>query len=286
MNKIAFIGIGVMGESMARHLMKSGYALNIYTRTKAKATRLIEEGAHWYDSVNACIKGCEVIITMVGYPKDIEEVYFGEEGIINGADKGAYLIDMTTTSPELAIRISKEGSQRGLHVLDAPVSGGDSGAKAGTLTIMVGGLEEDFITCKPILEKMGSHIVYEGEAGMGQHTKMANQIAISGTITSVCEALSYAKAVGLNPDKVLDSISKGAAGSWQMTNMAPKILKGQLEPGFYMKHFIKDMKIAKEEARKSGLELKVLEEVLALYESLEDKGYGDLGTQAMIKYYE
>lgn len=286
MRKIGFIGIGVMGQSMARHLMNKGYEVAVYTRTKEKAQGIIEEGAKWCESVAECAKGRDVVITMVGYPKDVEEVYFGESGVLASADQGTYLIDMTTTSPKLAIKIDEVAQEKGLHALDAPVSGGDVGAQKGTLAIMVGGEEADFEACHEIFECMGTNIVYEGKAGNGQHTKMANQIALGGVITSLCEAMAYAKHVGLDMDKMLGSISTGAAGSWQMSNMAPRIAKGDLDPGFYIKHYIKDMTIALEEGHDAGLKMEMLEKIRAMYEKLQDEGYGDLGTQALIKYYE
>ncbi|OEF97106.1 NAD(P)-dependent oxidoreductase [Desulfuribacillus alkaliarsenatis] len=286
MKKIGFIGVGVMGKSMVRNLMKNGFEVTIYTRTKSKVEDVISEGAIWCDDVAACSKGQDAIITIVGYPKDIDEVYFGEEGILNSAKSGAYVIDMTTTSPKQSISIYNKAKEKGLFALDAPVSGGDVGAKNGTLSIMVGGDKEAFEACKPIFKSLGKNIIYEGAAGAGQHTKMANQIAIAGAIAGVVEAMSYAKSVGLDVQTMLDSISQGAAGSWQMTNMAPRILKGDLDPGFFLKHFIKDMGIAVDEADDVELNLEVLKNVLNMYKKLEEQGLGDLGTQALIKYYE
>nr|WP_297172774.1 NAD(P)-dependent oxidoreductase [uncultured Agathobaculum sp.] len=282
MKKIGFIGVGVMGRSMVRNLLKAGYEVAVYSRTKSKLTDfLAETGVQWCDTAAACAAGRDVVITMVGYPQDVEQVYFGENGILASARAGAYLIDMTTTDPALSVRIAAQGSARGLHVLDAPVSGGDTGAKNGTLSIMVGGEQADFDTCLPVFQAMGTQIVYEGPAGAGQHTKMANQIAIAGTIAGVCEALSYAERAGLDPDKLLASISKGAAGSWQMENLMPKMVREDYAPGFFLKHFIKDMKIAQQQ---EGT-LPVLERVCAMYADLEEKGMGDLGTQALIRYY-
>jgi len=287
MKKIAFIGIGVMGKPMVRNLMKNGFELFIYTRTRSKALDVIEEGAHWCDTIAECVKDADAVITMVGYPKDVEEVYFGEKGIINNAKAGCCLIDMTTTSPKLSKRIYEESKKRGLFALDAPVSGGDIGAQKGTLSIMVGGDREIFDRCLPIFKALGTNIIYEGPAGFGQHTKMANQIAITGTIASVCEAISYARAVGLDLKTMLDSISAGAAGSWQLSNNGLKIINGDFNPGFFIKHFIKDMKIAAEEAKDANLNLNVLTEVLKMYETLaKEDSLGDLGTQALIKYYE
>ena len=286
MKKIGFIGVGIMGKSMVRNLMKSGFDVAIYTRTKAKAEDVICEGAAWRDTVKECVADRDAVITIVGYPKDVEEVYFGEGGILKNAPTGAYVIDMTTSSPKLAERIYEEAKAVGLYALDAPVTGGDSGAKAGTLTILAGGDREAFDACMPVFEAMGKNINYEGKAGNGQHTKMCNQIAIAGALSGACEALAYARAVGLDPKLMLESISTGAAGSAQMNNVASRILKDDFEPGFFIKHFIKDMKLADEEALAADARLGVLEYVLAMYEKLAGEGLGDLGTQALIKYYE
>lgn len=286
MRKIGFIGIGVMGKSMVRNLMKNGYEVSVYNRTKLKADEVVKEGAIWCDDVKSCAKGKDAVITIVGYPEDVREVYFGENGILENADKGTVVIDMTTTSPKLSIEIYEEGKKRGVECLDAPVSGGDVGAKSGTLSIMVGGEKEVFDKCLDIFRCMGTTIIYEGKAGNGQHTKMANQIAIAGAVSGVCEAITYARGAGLDVQTMLDSISEGAAGSWQMSNMAPRMLKGDFDPGFYIKHFIKDMKIAKEEAGDVNIDLKVLDTVLKMYESLENNNLGDLGTQGLLKYYQ
>ena len=286
MRKVGFIGVGIMGKSMVRNLMKAGFELHIYARNRARVEDVIGEGALFHDSIAACVKGCETVITIVGFPQDVEEVYFDEGGILESADAGAYLIDMTTTSPQISVKISKEGEEKGFHVLDAPVTGGDTGAKAGTLSILVGGKEEDFEACMPLFEAMGTNINYQGEAGCGQHAKLANQIMIAGTLTGVCEALSYAKAKGLDMPTLLKSVSTGAAGSKQLDTFGPKILEEDYAPGFFMKHFIKDMKLALVEANISGLSLEMLSLVLANYEELEAEGLGDLGTQALMKYYE
>ena len=284
--KIGFIGIGVMGKSMALNLMKKGFEVSIYTRTKSKAEELIEIGAIWCNTVKECVSNKDAVITIVGYPKDVEEVYFGKDGIIENAKEGAYLIDMTTTSPKLSKKIYEEASKLGLYALDAPVSGGDLGAKNGTLSIMVGGDKAAFEKCTDIFKAMGTNIIHEGPAGTGQHTKAANQIAIAGVISGVCEAISYGRSNGLDVEKMLDSISMGAAGSWQMSNMAPRILEGDLNPGFFIKHYIKDMNIALEEAANVNLDLGILSKVLSMYKELENEGLGDLGTHALIKYYE
>ena len=282
---IGFIGAGVMGKSMIRNLMKKGFQVTVYSRTKSKAEDIIAEGAIWRDSAAECAKDQDAIITIVGFPKDVEETYFGEKGIIANSKDGAILIDMTTSSPKLAAKIYNEAKAAGKNALDAPVSGGDSGAKAGTLSIMVGGDKKIFEQAMPVFEAMGTNIIYEGAAGCGQHTKMANQIALTGCIAGVCEAITYAKKTGLDVQTMLDSISAGAAGSWQMSNMAPRMLKGDFDPGFFIKHYIKDMNIATEEGREAGADLSISEAVLAIYKDLEAKGLGDLGTQALLKHY-
>lgn len=286
MKKIGFIGVGIMGKSMVRNLMKAGYELHIYARNRTKAEDVIGEGAIFHDSIAGCVPGCEAVITIVGFPKDVEEVYFDSGNILDSADAGAYLIDMTTTSPQIAEKIYAEGKKRGFHVLDAPVTGGDTGAKEGTLSILVGGDQSDYESCKPLFDAMGTNINYQGEAGCGQHCKLVNQIMIAGTLSGVCEALTYAEAKGLNMETVLKSVSTGAAGSKQLDTFGPKILKEDYAPGFFMKHFIKDMKLALIEANLSELNLGVLSQVLANYEELEGEGYGDLGTQALMKYYK
>ena len=285
MKTIGFIGVGVMGKPMVRNLMKKGFPVSIYTRTKSKVLDVIEEGAVWCDDVKTCVQDKDVIITIVGYPKDVEEVYFGENGIIANAKPGAVLIDMTTTSPKLSERIYAEAKPRGISALDAPVSGGDSGAKAGTLSIMVGGDREAFDACQDVFAAMGTNIIYEGGAGKGQHTKMANQIAIAGCVAGVAEAIRYGEAGGLDISNMLDCISAGAAGSWQMSNNGRKMEQEDWAPGFYIKHFIKDMRIAVEEADQRGAELPVLKQVLGIYERMQEQGQGDLGTQAIIKAY-
>lgn len=286
MEQIGFIGVGLMGKSMVRNLMKAGYELHIYARTKAKVEDVISEGAVFHDSIADCVKGRDTVITIVGFPQDVEEVYFDSGNILDSAAPGTYLIDMTTTSPMLAEKIYEEGKKRGFHVLDAPVTGGDTGAKEGTLSILVGGDRADYEACHPLFEAMGTNINYEGKAGCGQHCKLANQIMIAGTLSGVCEAITYAQEKGLDLDTFMKSVSTGAAGSRQLELFGPKIIAGGYAPGFFMKHFIKDMKLALIEANKSGIDLGVLSQVLANYEELEAEGYGDLGTQALIKFYD
>ncbi|WP_323588768.1 NAD(P)-dependent oxidoreductase [Aliarcobacter butzleri] len=282
MKKIAFIGVGVMGKFMVSNLLKNGFEVSIYARNKAKVEDSIKEGAIFCETIKECVQNKDAIITIVGYPKDVEEVYLSQEGIINSASQNSYLIDMTTTTPTLSVKIHEEAKKKNLKALDAPVSGGDIGAKNATLSIMVGGEKEDFEACKKLFESMGKTIVYAGNTGSGQHTKMANQIAIAGVMAGVSEAIAYGKKMGLDIPTMLASISNGAAQSFHLTNNAPKMYKREFEPGFYIKHMVKDLKIANEEMPN----LKVLKDVLEIYETLEKNGDGDLGTQAICKYYE
>lgn len=284
MKKIGFIGVGIMGKSMVRNLMKRGYELHIYARDLDKVLDVVAEGASFHHSIGECVEDCDAVITIVGFPKDVEEVYFDSGNIMDSVKKGTFLIDMTTTSPQIAEKLYEKGVTKGLHVLDAPVTGGDTGAKAGTLSILVGG-EEDFQTCLPLFQAMGENINYQGKAGCGQHCKMVNQIAIAGALSGVCEALAYAKAKDLDLDVVFQSISTGAAGSAQLSANGPKIINGDYAPGFFVKHFIKDMKLALTEANRDELNLEVLSQTLAHYEEMEAEGLGDEGTQALAKYY-
>ena len=284
--KIGFIGTGIMGASMARNLLKAGHEVFVYNRTREKAERLRSDGAAVCGSVGECAAGRDAVITVVGFPDDVREVYFGAGGILEAASPDTVLADMTTTPPSLAREIAQAAQARGLSALDAPVTGGDTGAQAGTLSIMVGGDRAAFEKCLPLFEAMGKNIRHMGESGCGQQTKAANQIMIAGTLSGVCEALTYAKAKGLDLQTVLDSVSTGAAGSKQLDTFGPKILAGDYAPGFFLKHFVKDMKLALTEANMSNLNLDVLSQVLANYELLQAEGCGDLGTQALIKYYE
>lgn len=286
MRNIAFIGTGIMGAAMAGHLMTAGYALRVFNRTKEKAQPLIEQGAIWRDSPADCVRDADACITVIGTPEDVEEVYFGSNGVLQGARPGTYLIDMTTSSPQLAQRIHEAALQRSLFSLDAPVSGGDTGAKNATLSIMVGGEEAAFTACRELFTCMGKTVTHAGGPGAGQHTKMANQIVISGTIAGVTEAIVYAKAMGLSPETVLSCISGGAADSFQLRANGPKMSAGDFAPGFYIKHFLKDMGIALNEAEQRELSLQVLSKVESMYGELRDKGLENLGTQALIRYYE
>ncbi|MBB4824111.1 3-hydroxyisobutyrate dehydrogenase [Sporosarcina luteola] len=283
--RIGFIGTGVMGASIVRHLLKAGHQVAIYTRTVEKTLPLVEEGAVLVASPKEAAVGAEIIFTMVGYPQDVEEVFFSEQGIFSGASKGQMIVEMTTSSPTLAKRIAEEADRLEMHALDAPVSGGDVGARNGTLSIMCGGDKETFDKVLPILETFGSQIVYQGNAGAGQHAKMCNQIAIATNMIGVCEALAYGKKAGLDLETVLESISSGAAGSWSLSNLAPRMLQGNYEPGFYIKHFLKDMDIALKEAEAMNLHLPGLSLARQLYNELLSEGYGSKGTQALYLAY-
>lgn len=280
---IGFIGTGVMGKSMAGHLMKAGYSVIVYNRTKSRADEPIALGAVWMDTAAQVAARADVIITMVGYPNDVEDVYLGQNGILAHAREGTYVIDMTTSTPSLARRIYAEAKGKGIYALDAPVSGGDIGAREARLAIMAGGDEDAFEAMLPVLSVIGKNIIRQGGAGSGQHTKMCNQIAIASNMIGVCEAMVYAQRAGLHPETVLKSIETGAAGSWSLSNLAPRMINGDFEPGFYVKHFIKDMRIALDAAREMGFLTPGLELALSLYDELADQGEADSGTQALFK---
>jgi len=279
---LGFIGIGVMGHSMCSHLLDAGYEVHVYNRTKAKAEGVIAKGAIWEDSPALVARAADVVFTMLGYPQDVEQVYLGEGGLISSSHKGEYFVDMTTTKPSLSIEIAKAAQAAGCHSCDAPVSGGDTGARNAALSIMAGCEEEVFNHLLPLFRIMGKAITYEGGPGMGQHTKMCNQIVIAGTMGGMCEALLYAKKAGLDAQKMLDTIKAGAAGCWSLDNLAPRILKGDYQPGFMIDHFVKDMGIALEESRQMGLCLPTLALVQQLYIAMQGMDYGKLGTQALV----
>ena len=283
--RIGFIGLGVMGHSMAGHILDSGFALCVHTRTRSKADDLVNQGAVWVESIKDLAANSDVIISIVGYPQDVAQIYLDSDGILENTAAGALAIDMTTSDPALAVKLAALGREKGIQVLDAPVSGGDLGARNATLSIMVGGEQAVFNTALPLLQVMGKNIVYQGPAGSGQHTKMANQIAIAAGMVGVCEALAYAKKAGLDPDTVLASIGQGAAGSWSLNNLGPRMLKGDFAPGFFVKHFIKDMTIAADSAKDMGLDTPGLTLAKTLYEKLVDAGCENDGTQALFKFF-
>jgi 3-hydroxyisobutyrate dehydrogenase len=284
--KAGFIGTGVMGKSMSLHLMEKYRNLYVYTRTKEKAQELLEKGAQWSSSPGELASSVDILFTIVGYPQDVEEIYFGEKGILKNGKSGLIAVDMTTSKPSLAREIHRTAKTLDIHTLDAPVSGGDTGARNGTLSIMVGGDADIFKRALPFMQTFGENIRYQGEAGSGQHTKMANQIAIATNMIGVCEALVYAKRAGLEVEEVLKSISGGAAGSWSMSNLAPRMLDGNFEPGFFVKHFIKDLGIALEEAENMNLILPGLSLAKEMYDELRSQGSENDGTQALIKLWD
>ena len=284
--KIGFIGLGIMGAQMAAHICRAGHSLYVYTRSKQKADDLITMGARWCNSPKEIAQTCEIIFTIVGFPNDVREVYFGENGLIANAKSNTILCDMTTSEPSLAVEIAKEANKKQIETLDAPVSGGDTGAKNASLSIMVGGKKEIFTRMLPILELMGENIVYQGASGSGQHCKMCNQIAIAGTMMGMIEALRYAKQYGLCQKKLLASISKGAAGSWSLDNLAPRILEGDSTPGFLIKHFLKDMQIAAKESKNINLSVPVLFKAIEYYEKAIKSGGENMGTQGLYMLWE
>ena len=285
MSSIAFIGTGVMGRSMAGHLQKAGHTLHVYNRTKEKAQALIDAGATWHDSAGNAAAQADFVITIVGFPADVEQTYLAPDGVVARAKAGAVLIDMTTSSPILARRIAGAAAKRGLSSLDAPVSGGDLGAKEARLVIMVGGDAAAFAQAKPLFELMGKNIALHGPAGAGQDCKLANQIAVAGGMLAWCEALAYAKKAGLDPTAVHASISGGAAGSWAMTNLAPRALADNYAPGFYVKHILKDLRLALESAAELKLTLPGLACAKKMYDLVADRGWEDCGTQALYRLY-
>ena len=280
--KIGWVGTGVMGRWMCQHVMDLGYTATIFTRTKSKADPLLKAGATWADSPAEVAESSDIIFTIVGFPEDVRQVYLGENGILTTAKSGSIVVDMTTTEPSLAIEIHQAARAKGVSSIDAPVSGGDVGAREARLAIMIGGDQEAVDAIHPLFEAMGQNIVYQGEAGSGQHTKMCNQITISGTMIGVCEALLYGAKAGLDLEIVLSTISKGAAGCWSLDNLAPRVLKRNFDPGFFVEHFIKDMGIALDEAKRMGISLPGLSLVHQLYLATQAQGHGRLGTHALM----
>jgi 3-hydroxyisobutyrate dehydrogenase len=282
MTAIGWIGTGVMGTSMCRHLIEGGHEATVYSRTRSKAEPLLDAGATWAESPAAVAAASDVVFTMVGFPADVREVVLGDDGVLAGARSGSAYVDMTTSDPTLAREIDAAARARGVATLDAPVSGGDVGARNAALSIMVGGEAETLDRVRPLLELLGKTIVHQGPSGAGQHTKMVNQILIATGMIGVCEALLYAYRAGLDPETVLESVAGGAAGSWSLSNYAPRILKGDFAPGFFVEHFLKDMEIALAEARRMDLALPGLALAHELYLALRAQGGGRNGTQALV----
>ncbi|MBL9218803.1 MAG: NAD(P)-dependent oxidoreductase [Opitutaceae bacterium] len=285
-HSIAFIGTGVMGRSMAGHLLQAGHALHVFNRTKEKAAPLLAAGARWHDTAGAAAAQADFVFTIVGFPADVEATYFGADGVLAAAKPGAVLVDMTTSSPRLAQKIAAAAAAKGLAALDAPVSGGDVGAHEARLVIMVGGDAAAFARAQPLFELMGKNIALHGGPGAGQHCKMANQISIASIMMSWCEALTYAQRAGLDPARVIASIGGGAAASWSLNNLAPRALQGDFAPGFYVKHFLKDMRIALESAEAMQLDLPGLKQAKQLYDEVAARGWSEDGTQALLRLYQ
>lgn len=279
--RLGWIGVGVMGRWMAGHLLQAGYTLTVYNRSRSKAEPLLQAGAQWADSPRQLAETSEVIFTMVGFPADVREVILGPDGVLAGCSPGKIIVDMTTSQPALAVEIAQQAGQQGVVALDAPVTGGDVGAREGRLSIMIGGDPEAFEALRPCFQCMGKTIVYHGPPGSGQHAKLANQVIIASQMVALCEGLLYAYKAGLDLEKVLQSVSAGAASSWALQNLAPRILAGNFDPGFFVEHFLKDMGIALEEARRMGLVLPGLALAHQLYVSVQALGHGRKGTHAL-----
>lgn len=282
---VGFIGLGIMGFPMAGHLLAASWKLNVHNRTRAKADPLLAKGATWCGTVAEVARQSDVVITIIGYPKDVEETYLAPEGLIATAKPGAIFVDMTTSTPQLAERIAAEGAKRNVHVLDAPVSGGEMGAKNAKLTIMAGGDAQAFETVKPLLALMGTNVIRQGGPGAGQHTKVVNQIITSTTILGIAEGMAYAQKAGLDPTQVLASISKGSAASFHLDNTAPKMIAGDTRPGFQVHHLVKDLQIALAQSQAAGLDLKALHVCLDQWQALLAGGGANLGTQAVHSLY-
>jgi 3-hydroxyisobutyrate dehydrogenase len=279
---LGWIGTGIMGRSMCGHLLAGGYPVTVYSRTRARADGLVEQGARWADSPGQVTAAADIVFTMVGFPADVRDVYFGEAGVVGSLRSGAIAVDMTTTEPSLAIEIATAATAKGAAAVDAPVSGGDVGARNATLSIMVGGDATAVARVTPLFEIMGKNIVHQGGPGAGQHTKMCNQIVIAGTMIGVCESLLYGMRAGLNLETMLGSIRSGAAGCWTLENLAPRVLKRNFDPGFVVEHFIKDMGIALAEASRMKLAMPGLALVHQLYVAVQAQGHGRKGTHALM----
>jgi 3-hydroxyisobutyrate dehydrogenase len=279
--RIGWIGTGVMGASMCGHLLDRGFAVTVFSRTRSKATRLFDQGARWADDPKSLAQQSDVVFSIVGYPSDVREVLLGPQGALEGCRPGGILVDMTTSEPALAIEIAERARRKQVVAIDAPVSGGDVGAREAGLSIMIGGDPQAVAALQPCWEAMGKTIVHHGGPGAGQHAKMVNQTLIASTMIGVCEALLYAHRAGLDPTNVLRSVGSGAAGSWSLANLGPRMIANQFEPGFLVEHFIKDMGIALSEANRMGLALPGLALAHQLYQALSAQGHARSGTHAL-----
>jgi 3-hydroxyisobutyrate dehydrogenase len=280
--RLGWIGTGVMGRSMCGHLLDRGFAMTVYSRTKSKADGLLAKGAKWADSPKAVAEQADVVFSIVGFPADVREIILGANGALTGSKPGTVLVDMTTSEPSLAVEIAEKAKAKGVHAVDAPVSGGDVGAKEARLSIMIGGQRDVVEALQPCWEAMGKTIVYQGPAGAGQHTKMVNQILIATGMIGVCEALLYGYKAGLNLETVMQSVSSGAAGSWSLSNYGPRMMANNFDPGFFVEHFIKDMGIALEESKRMGLSMPGLALAHQLYVALKAQGHGRHGTHSLM----
>lgn len=283
--KIGWIGTGVMGASMCSHILKAGYEVSVFTRSKEKSSDLLKEGAIWCDNIKSLVEKSDMIFSIVGYPNDVENVYLGSGGVVDSASEGMLLVDMTTSEPALAKRIATESTKKNIQSLDAPVSGGDIGAKHGKLAIMVGGEQQGFSRAEPFFKLLGENIAHMGGPGAGQHTKMSNQILIATTMIGVVESLLYGLKAGLDQEEIINVIGKGAAGSWSINNLGPRIVKNNFDPGFYIKHFVKDMGIALTEAKAMNLSLPGLAMAHQFYVAAVAEGFENLGTQGLYKVF-
>ena len=279
--RIGWIGTGVMGSSMCGHLLDAGFETTVFNRTQARAQRLLDRGARWAASPKAVAEDADVIFTIVGYPSDVREVILGPDGVLSGCKAGDVVVDMTTSEPSLAMEIAARAAEKGVSAIDAPVSGGDVGAREARLSIMIGGPADAVDALRPCFECMGRTIVRQGEAGAGQHAKMVNQTLIASGMVGVCEALLYACKAGLDLETVMQSVASGAAGSWSLSNLGPRIIQNNFDPGFFVEHFIKDMGIALDEAKRMNLSLPGLALAHQLYLALKAQGHGRKGTHAL-----
>lgn len=283
--KVGFIGLGVMGKSMAMHILEADYPLYVYNRTQSKADELVTKGAIWCDNPKKLAQEVDVVITIVGYPEDVKKVYYGEDGLFAGSHPGQILIDMTTSTPTLAKELAREGTKYSVKIIDAPVSGGDKGARLGTLTAMVGGNEEDVLAVTSLLNTFCASIHYHGLHGQGQHAKAANQIMVAATMIGTAEVFAYAQAANLDINEIIDTLGDGAAGNWSLLNYGPRIIQEDYSPGFFIKHFVKDLGIVLDEAQKLSVKLPGTELALKLYQELVDLGHAEEGTQALVKLW-
>jgi 3-hydroxyisobutyrate dehydrogenase len=283
--RIGWIGAGIMGSSMAGHLLRAGHSLRVYSRTRSRAQPLLDAGAEWAESPRSAATGMEIVCSNVGMPSEVEDVYFGPSGVLEAAGPGQVFVDFGTSPPSFARRLAAAAEERGAQAVDAPVSGGDIGARNATLSIMVGGAEAAVSRVRPLLVRLGKSVVHMGPAGAGQRTKLVNQVLVAANTLGMCEALHLADRAGLDLHRLLEAVGGGAAASWSLQVLAPRVLKGDLEPGFLAEHLVKDLRIARDEAKELGEFLPLIELCLARYEALVEAGHGRKGTQGVVLLY-